>query len=117
MEPPLNTHTPKKKNTKEPDGWESHSFFGGSVLRGNPQVWVWLSLLIDLAIVGEAPHGGDGLFREVVVRARVVGVVLEGLADAVDLPCVTGRSVTKGKGDENPEGPSTSWLLGGKKGV
>merc|ERR1719401_218173 len=42
-------------------------------------------ILGHLAVVGEAAHGRDALLRQVVLRHGVVGVVLDRLANAVDL--------------------------------
>mmetsp|Transcript_23324 Transcript_23324/g.55072 ORF Transcript_23324/g.55072 Transcript_23324/m.55072 type:complete len:372 (-) Transcript_23324:64-1179(-) len=42
-------------------------------------------ILAHLAVVAEAAHGGNGLLGQVILSARVVGVILQRLADAVDL--------------------------------
>ena len=42
-------------------------------------------VLVDLTVVGEAAHGGDGLLGQIVLSHGVGGVVSNGLTHSVDL--------------------------------
>ena len=64
-------------------------------------------VFMDLTVVGESAHGGDGLLGQVVAGHGVVGVVSEGSSDSVDLLVDLSSVVeTVLTGSSNSEGDS-----------